>query len=136
MGAQGELDGVLVEAGGHLEVVADLLREAGLQIALRQAFEEELEGLVLRGGNHGAQAVEQRGIDGGVVTDLVDRAVHEVGGGHVELPEILGLPGGESVGIDGLDIGEGHQREHFKNLGAADLFGEAAHVFQIEDVAA
>ncbi len=85
-------------------MVADVLGEAGLQVALRQAFEEVLEGVVLRGGDHGAEAIEERGIDGGVVADLVDGAVHEVGGGHVELPEIFGLPRSEGLGIDGLDV--------------------------------
>ena len=106
MGAQVELNRVLVEIGGHLEVIADLLGEAGLQVALRKALKELLERVVLRGRDHGADAVEQRGIDGGVVADLVDGAVHEVGGGHVELPEILGLPRGERVGVDGLDVGD------------------------------
>ena len=58
------------------------------------------------------------------------------GGGHVELPEVLGLPRGERVGVDGLDVGEGHEREHLEQLRAADFFGEAAHVFEVEDVAA
>ncbi len=70
-GPQVELHGILVEVGGELEVVADLLGQAGLQIALRQAFEELPERVVLAGGNHGAEAVEQRGIDGGVIADLV-----------------------------------------------------------------
>ena len=70
------------------------------------------------------------------VADLVHAAVHEVGGGHVELPEVLGLPRREGLGVDGLDVGEGHQREHLEQDGAADLLGEAAHVFQVEDVAA
>ncbi len=46
-GAQIELNGVLVEVGGQLEVVADLLGQAGLQIALRQAFEELAQRIVL-----------------------------------------------------------------------------------------
>ena len=48
MGAKVELDGVLVEVGGELEMIADVLGEAGLQIALRQAFEEMLEVVILR----------------------------------------------------------------------------------------
>ena len=43
VGAQIELDGILVEIGGHLEVIADLLGQAGLQVALRQALEELLQ---------------------------------------------------------------------------------------------
>ncbi len=49
VGAQVELDGVLVEVERHLEVIADLLGEAGLQVALRKAFKELLERVVLRG---------------------------------------------------------------------------------------
>ena len=134
--AEVELDGVLGEVESHLEVMADLLGEAGLQIALGQAFKESPEGLDLGGRDHGADAVEQSGVDGGVVADLVHTAVHEVGGGHVELPEVLGLPGSEGVRVDGLDVGEGHDGEHFEELGAADLLREAAHVFKVEDVAA
>ena len=48
VGAQVELDGVLVEVERHLEVIANLLGQAGLQIALRKAFEELLERVVLR----------------------------------------------------------------------------------------
>ena len=48
VGAQVELDGILVEIERHLEVVADLLGEAGLQVALRQAFKELLQRVVLR----------------------------------------------------------------------------------------
>ena len=66
VGAQVELDGVVVEVEGHLEVIADLLGEAGLQVALRQAFEELAQGVVLGGRHHGAEAVEQGGVDGGV----------------------------------------------------------------------
>ena len=114
VGTKIELNGILVEVGGELEVIADVLGQAGLQIALGQAFKELLELVVLAGGDHGADAIEQRGIDGGVIADLVDAAVHEVGGGHVELPEVLGLPRGERLGIDGLDVGVGHQREHLE----------------------
>ena len=77
-GAQIELHVVLVEVERHLEVIANLLGQAGLQIALRKAFEKLLERIVLRGGNHGADAVEEGGIDGGVIARLVDRAIHEV----------------------------------------------------------
>ena len=109
MGAQVELDRVLVEVGGELEVIADVLGEAGLQVALRQAFEELSRARrIAPDGNHGADAVEQGGIDGGVIADLVHAAVHEVGRGHVELPEVLGFPRGERLGIDGLDVGVGH----------------------------
>ena len=59
-------------------MIANLLGQAGLQVALRQAFKKLLQRVVLRRGNHGADAVEQRGIDGGVIARLVDRAVHEV----------------------------------------------------------
>ena len=116
VGAQVELDGVLVEVEGHLEVIADLLGKAGLQVALGQAFKELPQGVVLGGGNHGAEAVEQGGVNGGAVADLVDRAVHEVGGGHVELPEVFGLPGSEGFRVDGLDVGEGHEGEHLEEL--------------------
>ena len=47
-GAQVELNGILVEVGGQLEVIADLLGQAGLQVALRQAFKELLQRVVLR----------------------------------------------------------------------------------------
>ena len=136
LGRRSSCTGSLSRLSGHLEVIANLLGQAGLQVALRQAFKELLQRIVLRGGNHGADAIEQRGIDGGVIADLVHRAVHEVGGGHVELPEVLGLPRRQRVGVDGLDVGEGHQGEHLQQLRAADLLGEAAHVFQVEDVAA
>ena len=124
VGAQIELDGILVEVEGHLEVIANLLGQAGLQVALRKAFEELPQRVVLGGGNHGADAVEQGGIDGGVVADLVHGAVHEVGRGHVELPQVLGLPRRQGVGIDGLDVGEGHDGEHLQQLRAADLLGK------------
>ena len=91
---------------------------------------------MLSGRHHGADAVEQGGVDGGVVADFIHGAVHEVGGGHVELPEILGLPWCQSLGIDSLDVGEGHQREHLEQHGIADFVGEVAHVFHVEDVAA
>ena len=48
LGAQVELDGILVEVGGELEVIADLLGQAGLQVALRQTFKELPERVVLR----------------------------------------------------------------------------------------
>jgi hypothetical protein len=43
---------------------------------------------------------------------------------------------GERVGVDGLDVGEGHEGEHLEQLRAADFVGEAADVVEIEDVAA
>ena len=48
VGAQIELDVVFVEIERHLEVIANLLGQAGLQVALRQAFEKLLERVVLR----------------------------------------------------------------------------------------
>src|SRR3984885_15831370 len=71
IGAQIELDGISFEIEGHLEVMTNLLGEAGLQVALGKAFEELAEGLILRGLNHGADAIQQRGVDGCVVADLV-----------------------------------------------------------------
>jgi len=136
VGTQVELDGIFVEVVGEEEVVADVLGEAGLEVALREAFKELFERGVLGRGDHGADAVEEGGVDGGVVADLIDGAVHEVGGGHVELPEIFGLPGSERLGIDGLDVGVGHEGEHLEQAGAADFVGEGADVFVIEDVAA
>jgi hypothetical protein len=49
VGAEFELNGVQVELGGQQKVVADLLGEAGLQVALRQAFEEFADGFFLLG---------------------------------------------------------------------------------------
>jgi len=71
VGAQVELDEIDAEVCGQLEVVADLLGEAGLQIALRKAFKELPEGVVLGGRNHGAEAIEERGVEFGVVADFV-----------------------------------------------------------------
>ena len=50
MGAKIKLDRVFVEVGGELEMVADLLGQAGLQVSLRKAFEELPERVVLAGG--------------------------------------------------------------------------------------
>ncbi len=47
VGAEIELDGVFIEIEGELEVVADVLGQAGLQVALGEALEEALEGVVL-----------------------------------------------------------------------------------------
>src|SRR5450631_238982 len=58
VGAKVELDLVLFEAEGHVEMVADLFGETGLQIALRQAFKKLSQRLVLCGGNHGAEPVQ------------------------------------------------------------------------------
>ena len=59
VGAKIELDGVLVEIGGELKVVADVLGEAGLQVALRKAFEELSQVIVLRRRHHGSNAIQQ-----------------------------------------------------------------------------
>jgi hypothetical protein len=107
-----------------------------LRIALREPFKKLTQGLVLGRGNHGAEAVEQRGIDGRVVSNFVHGAVHEVGRGHVELPEVLGLPWRQGVRVDGLDIRKGHNGEHLQQLRAADFLRECADVFKVEDVAA
>jgi len=103
MGAEVELDGVIVELGGHLEVIANLLGEAGLEVALGQALKEMAEWRHAgRQGTMERRRLSRVGIDGGMVANLVDRAVHEVGGGHVKLPEVLGLPGSEGIGVTAL----------------------------------
>ena len=136
VGVEVELDGILLEIECHLEVMADLLREAGLQIALGKAFEELSQGFVLRSGHHGAETVEEGWVNGGAVTDFVDGAVHEVGGGHIKLPDVFRFPRGERIGVDGFDVRIGHESEHFEQLGTADFVREAADIFKIEDVAA
>src|SRR6185312_16941373 len=45
LGAEGELDGVFGEALGHLEMLANLFGQAGLEVSLREPFEESVEGL-------------------------------------------------------------------------------------------
>src|SRR5208337_1310959 len=87
VGPQVQLHRVLIEIQGHLEVVANLLGQAGLQIALRQSFQELLQRVVLPWLNHRTDAIKQRGIDRGVVARFVHRAIHEVRCGHVELPQ-------------------------------------------------
>ncbi len=47
MGSKIKLDGILVEVGGQLEMIADVLGKARLQVALRQAFEKLFERVVL-----------------------------------------------------------------------------------------
>ncbi len=147
VGAELELDGVLIEFGGKQKVVADLLRQAGLQVALGQSLQEFADGGLLDfvlvgvaglavGGDHAADAVEQGGVKGDAVADFVDAAVHEVGGGHVELPEVFRFPGSEGVGVDGFDIRIGHEGEHLEQLRRADLFAQGVDVVLIEDVAA
>ena len=117
-------------------MVADLLGQTGLQIAAGQAFEEVLELIVLGGGNHGVDAQEQTGVEAGMIANLVNGAVHEVGGGDVKLPEVFGLPGSKGFGVDGLDVSVGEQGKHLEHLRTADFFSEGADVFRVEDVAA
>ena len=84
--------------------------------------------------HHGADAIEQRRIDRGVVANFVDAAVHEVGGGHVELPEILGLPRSKRFGIDGLDVRVGHQRQHFQQRWDCRFFRQKARTFSASKI--
>ena len=95
-----------------------------------------MELAILAGGDHGADAVEEVGIETDVIADLVDGAIHEIGGGDIKLPEVFCFPGSEGVGADGLDVGKGQQGEHLEHLGVADLIGEGANIFRIKYVAA
>ncbi len=85
------------EVDRHFEVVANLVGQAGLEIALRESFEEGFE-LCDVVGNEGGDAVEDGRVVLDVVADLIDAAVEEVGSADVELPEVFGLPRGERVG--------------------------------------
>src|SRR6185312_1792067 len=56
-GAQVQLHRIAIKVLCHLEMAAYLLRKAGLQVALRKAFEELLQVVILRRGHHGTDAV-------------------------------------------------------------------------------
>src|SRR5690348_75137 len=94
-----KLYGILVESQRELEVIADMFWQPRLQIALRKALEELPQRVVLTCRNHRSNAVQQRWINGRVVADFIDAAIHEVGGRHVKLPQVFGFPRCEGFGV-------------------------------------
>ena len=96
-GAEGELDGLGYEVERHAEVVANLFGQAGLQVALRQSFEEGLEFLAAVR-REGDDAIQKAGIGFDVIALFIDAAVEEVGSGDIKLPEVFCFPGRERVG--------------------------------------
>ena len=131
-----ELDRVFIEIGGELKVVADVLGQAGLEVALRETFEKLFERVVLARRHHGADAIKQGRIDSSVIANFVYAAIHEVRGRHIELPQIFGLPRGKRFWIDGLDVCIGHQRQHLQERRAANFFREGAYIFSVENIPA
>ena len=120
---------------GHSEVIANLLGQAALQIALRQAFEERSK-FFFAVGHEGEDAIQEAGVRIGMIADFVDAAIEKVRRGDIKLPESVGLPRGERVGVHSLDICIGQQGEHFEVALRTDRFGEGANVLGVEDVAA
>ncbi len=52
------------------------------------------------------------------------------------MPEVIGLPWGQCIGVDGFDIGEGHQAQHLELGLRSCFFGKGANGFGVENVAA
>jgi hypothetical protein len=87
-------------------------------------------------GDEGEDAIEKAGVGVDVIANFVDAAIEEVRRRNIKLPEIVGLPRSERIGVYGLDVGIGQQGEHLEIDLSADRFGEGANVLGVEDVAA
>ena len=79
-------------------------------------------------------AFDRCGFRAGVDALAVEAAAEVIGRRRVELPEHLGLPGSQSLGIDGLNIGEGEQGEEGQAFRGADFFREGVNGFAVEDI--
>src|SRR5207302_10445594 len=106
----------------------NLLRQSRRDVALRKAFEKRAELLRRRAvGDECADALELRGLAPGRVKALVvEVAGQDIGGGDVELPQHLRLPGRQGFGVDRADVRVGKQAQHFQQLGSANHYGELA----------
>src|SRR5207245_10962008 len=80
----------------------NLLRQSRRDVALRKAFEKRAELLRRRAvGDERADALELRALAPGRVKALVvEVAGQHIGGGDVELPQHLRLPGRQSFRVD------------------------------------
>src|SRR3977135_1536772 len=102
------------------------------QIPPRQTFQEYLKFLPSRRGKRAEEI--QNFIVGVGVHAFVHASVKIVRRADVELPEVLGLPGGESLWTNRLDVRVGEKAEHFQAIGCADNFRKLRDGAGIVDV--
>src|SRR6266849_2676507 len=81
-------------------------------------------------------AFDRCGFRAGVDALAVEAAAEVIGRRRVELPEHLGFPRSQSLGIDGLNVGEGEKGEEGQAFRGADFFREGVNGFAVEDIPA
>ncbi len=131
---QRKLHGIFVQAAGHLHLAENFACRLRAQISARQAFQKALE--LLSGCRRERPKVGEHFVVLIDVQALVHGAQHVIGGADVELPDVLRLPGRESLRIHRFDIGIGEQAKHLQTLGRFHLFRELVNRAGIENVAA